>query len=90
MKRVFVVATVVAILHLAGVLWTASYVSHSLEGQAPLVWVYWIVIDLPWSLLPFQSPLLVHGLIGTVWWCVLIIIFSRAATNLIVYFRGRV
>jgi hypothetical protein len=88
-KRIFVVAIAVALLHLAGVLWTASYVSHSLEGQAPLVWAYWIFIDLPWSLLPIESPLLVHGLIGTVWWCVLVVILSRAATNVVAFFRGR-
>jgi hypothetical protein len=44
------VAAIVAGLHLAGVVATAFYVAQSSEGQAPLVWVYWAFIDLPWSL----------------------------------------
>jgi hypothetical protein len=39
----------VALLHLLGVLATAWYVAESTDGQAPMVWFFWGIVDLPWS-----------------------------------------
>ena len=80
-KRIYVVAAGVAAAHLLGVLLTAWYVSGSSEGQAPLVWIYWMFIDLPWSLPLWQlmtgSFVLIHGVIGTAWWYLLVILIGR-------------
>ena len=45
-----------AALH--GVLFAATvvYVYMSSAGQAAMVWVYWIIVDLPISLLYFAAP----------------------------------
>src|SRR6202163_2352317 len=76
-KRTHMVAAAVAGVHLLGVLLTALYVSKSPDGQAPLVWAYWLFIDLPWSLPLWQlmsgSFVLIHGVIGTAWWYVLVL-----------------
>jgi hypothetical protein len=81
MKRTHVVAAAVAGVHLLGVLLTALYVSGSTAGQAPLVWVYWMFIDLPWSLPLWQlmsgSFVLIHGVIGTAWWYLLVLLIGR-------------
>jgi hypothetical protein len=53
-------ALTVALLHLLGVIATAWYVAQSTDGQAPMVWVYWAFIDLPWSLTYFFG----HGYTG--------------------------
>ena len=70
-----------ASVHLLGVLLTALYVSRSSEGQAPLVWAYWLFIDLPWSLPLWQlmngSFVLIHGVIGTAWWYLLVLLIGR-------------
>jgi hypothetical protein len=75
------VAAAVAGVHLLGVLLTALYVSKSPDGQAPLVWAYWLFIDLPWSLPLWQlmsgSFVLIHGIIGTAWWYVLVLLVGR-------------
>ena len=83
-KRTHVVASAVAGVHLLGVLLTALYVSQSTDGQAPLVWTYWMFIDLPWSLPLWQlmsgSFVLIHGVIGTVWWYLLVLLIGRLIT----------
>jgi hypothetical protein len=75
------VAAAVAGVHLLGVLLTALYVSKSPDGQAPLVWAYWLFIDLPWSFPLWQlmsgSFVLIHGVIGTAWWYVLVLLVGR-------------
>jgi hypothetical protein len=80
-KRVHAIAAGVAAAHLLGVLLTEYYVSGSSDGQAPLVWVYWMFIDLPWSLplweLMSGKLILIHGVIGTVWWYLLTIFIER-------------
>jgi hypothetical protein len=54
-------ALAVAVVHLLGVTATAWYVAQSTDGQAPMVWVYWAVIDFPWSL---AYVLFGHGYTG--------------------------
>ncbi len=80
-KRIHVIATAVAGAHLLGVLLTAWYVSVSSEGQAPLVWAYWMFIDLPWSLPLWQlmsgSFVLIHGVVGTAWWYLIVRLIGR-------------
>jgi hypothetical protein len=66
-----------AAVHLLGFLTTALWVSASTDGQAPLIWVLWAFVDLPWSLvyvliaqpytqwldvLSYNHPLLAHYL----------------------------
>jgi len=58
---------------LIGVLLTWWYVSATADREAPFVWIYWTVLDLPWSMaiseyMNAYYPLFVHGLIGTTWW----------------------
>jgi len=52
------IGTILAALHLAGVLITAFSISASSDGQAPLLWALWAIIDFPWSLLymPLGAP----------------------------------
>ncbi len=56
------------------------------EGQGPLLWIYWLIIDFPISLLVIfffffdittsQYMLyIVHGIFGTLWWFFVPIIF---------------
>ena len=82
-KRIHSIALVVAGVHLLGVLLTAWCVSASTEGQAPLVWVYWMMLDLPWSLLLVQligsNFIVIHGIVGTMWWYFLAILVARLA-----------
>jgi hypothetical protein len=40
-----------ASIHFLAVIATAIYIAHSNDGQAPLLWVFFGVIDLPISLL---------------------------------------
>lgn len=81
MKRIHFVAAAFAAVHLSGVLLTAYYVSNSSAAQAPLVWVYWMFVDLPWSLLIWTlasgSLALLHGVIGTAWWYILVILVGK-------------
>ena len=83
-KNVHAIAAAVASVHLLGVLLTAWYVSGSSEGQAPLVWVYWMFLDLPWSMPLWQlmsgSFVLIHGVIGTLWWYILVLLIGRLVT----------
>lgn len=72
-RTIRLVAVAVAAVHLIGVLLTCWYVAHSAEGQSPLAWTYWMVIDLPWSIIVSDAanayvPIFVHGVVGTVWW----------------------
>ena len=85
------VAAIVAALHVVGAVLTAWYVSvasHT-DGQAVLVWVYWMVIDFPVSFLSYQlldvQPVIVHAIFGSFWWFVL----AAVLTRLIRLMRGR-
>jgi hypothetical protein len=85
LKRTQVTAAAVAGVHLLGVLLTALYVSRSTDGQAPLVWAYWMFIDLPWSLPLWQLMsgrfVLIHGVIGTAWWYLLVLFVGRLVAS---------
>ena len=80
-QRLHVIAVIVAGVHLLGASLTAWYVSGSSEAQAPLVWIYWMFIDLPWSLplweLMNSSFFVIHGVIGTVWWYFLVVLIGK-------------
>jgi len=83
-KRTIQIAAVsVAGVHLIGVLLTWWYVSATSGGDAPVVWVYWTIIDLPWSIVISEymdayQPLFVHGVIGAAWWYLLSIGIGKA------------
>lgn len=70
-RLLHIVASAIALIHLTGVGITAVYVANSSDGQAPMAWVLWLFVDLPWSLLFFMweaSFLVTFGLLGTLWW----------------------
>jgi len=81
LKLNHLIATILAGLHLLGVLLTTFYVSNSADGQAPLVWAYWMFLDMPWSLPLWQLMdgrfFLIHGVIGTAWWYALALLVWR-------------
>jgi len=69
-----------AIVHLIMFFWFLSYLDElsGSDGQGPLLWVYWLVIDFPVSLLVIimfaidvtshYMLFFVHGILGTIWW----------------------
>jgi len=69
-----------AIIHLTAFFWFLSYLGDlsGRDGQGPLLWVYWLVIDFPVSLLVIllfavditshYVMYIVHGVLGTIWW----------------------
>ena len=86
LRKTYLVAAIVALAHLIAVGATAWYESSSDAGQAPMVWVYWAFIDFPVSLLYASlndSVLIVHGIIGTLWWFVLLVLLSKMLTKLL-------
>lgn len=90
LERNHLIAAILAGLHLLGVLLTALYVSGSADGQAPLVWAYWMFVDMPWSLPLWQLMegrfILIHGVIGTAWWYAVVLGVGR----LFIYARTKV
>ena len=44
-----------AATHALAFAFTAVYAHLSSDGQAPLIWMIWAVIDLPWSLIYFVA-----------------------------------
>jgi hypothetical protein len=69
-----------AAIHLIMFFWFLYYLNDLLsrDGQGPLLWVYWLVIDFPVSLLVIllfavditshYMLYFVHGILGTIWW----------------------
>jgi hypothetical protein len=67
-------------IHLILFSWFLSHLSDlsGSDGQGSLLWVYWLVIDFPVSLLVVLSfaadvtshyvMYFVHGILGTIWW----------------------
>ena len=91
LRRAIILGIVVALVHALGVGATAWYVAVSTEGQAALVWVYWMLADLPISLLYalFDGNfLIVHGLLGSIWWCFLVYLLIRGTAALRLKFAG--
>jgi hypothetical protein len=91
-KKLFGIGAAFAIVHLLGVCLTAWNGSTALAEQAPWLWVFWIVIDLPWSFLLYQltdwSPVIVHGLIS-IWWFFLPILIGKMVIRLRSVFRPK-
>ena len=84
-KKIYWFAAGAASMHLLGVGVTEWYVSTSSAGQAPMVWVYWAFADFPLSLLYAfldDSFLIVHGLLGTIWWYFLTVVLARCLVAL--------
>jgi len=79
-----------AAIHLALFFWFLSYLSDlsGRDGQGPLLWVYWLAIDFPVSLIVLGLFVVdvtshyvmyfVHGILGTIWWFFLPTLLSRA------------
>jgi len=69
-----------AAIHLVMFFWFLSYLGDlsGRDGQGPLLWVYWLAIDFPVSLLVIllfavdvtshYMLYFVHGVLGTIWW----------------------
>jgi|HubBroStandDraft_1064217.scaffolds.fasta_scaffold1126486_1 hypothetical protein len=82
-KGAYRTATIVAAIHLVGVVLTAWYVSvaEQTSGQAVLVWALWLIIDLPVSFLGYWlfegQFFFVHAVVGTLWWFFLITVITR-------------
>ena len=76
------IAATVAALHLVGALLTAWYVSvaSASSGQAGLVWVFWMLVDLPISFLAYTLSdvgfLFTHALLGSLWWYFLVMVVT--------------
>lgn len=77
------IGSFVATVHLLGVLLTVWYVSIASDssGQAGMVWAFWIVADLPISFLAYELTnsgiILVHVVLGTIWWYFLAMVLTR-------------
>ena len=92
-RHIYVAGIVVAVLHLLGFCLTYWYVSTNASGQAPVIFIVWAFIDLPWSL-PLYELLnwnlwLIHGLIGTAWWFVLTILITRIGLGIKLKVTGK-
>ena len=75
----------VAVIHIEGVGVTYWYVATSSDGQAVLVWSYWVFIDFPFSLplwVLSDSFVFIHGIVGTIWWFTLVFLFVPALAKL--------
>ena len=69
-----------SVVHLIMFFWFISYLNDlsGYDGQGSLLWIYWLVIDFPVSLLVVLSFAVdvtshyllyfVHGILGTIWW----------------------
>lgn len=69
-----------AVFHLVAFIAFAFYVKsvYARDGQAQLLWIYWMVVDFPVSLLlllakavgfrSYSTIYVVFGLFGTIWW----------------------
>jgi hypothetical protein len=68
------------VIHLVIFFWFLSYLKRlsGIDGQGPLLWFYWLIIDFPVSLvvvLFFAVDItsryvmyFTHGFLGTIWW----------------------
>ena len=74
------IGAVVGVSHLLLVALTAWYESAAESVQAGVVWIFWAVIDFPVSLWGYSlfglQFLLVHAVIGSLWWLILITVVS--------------
>ena len=83
------IGLLLAIAHLILFFWFLWYLSDlsGRDGQGPLLWAYWLIIDFPVSLLVVLSfavditsryvMYFVHGILGTIWWFYLPTIVSK-------------
>jgi hypothetical protein len=57
------------------------------DAQAALVWVLWFIIDLPVSFLSYEltecSPLVIHGIFGTLWWYFVALVVVTVCRSLV-------
>jgi peptidoglycan biosynthesis protein MviN/MurJ (putative lipid II flippase) len=49
------------------------------SGQAAMIWVLWMLLDIPVSMLAYElsefSPFAIHAIAGSLWWYFLTLIF---------------
>jgi hypothetical protein len=89
------IASVVAVLHLLGVLLTAWFVSieSRSSGQAELVWVIWAILDLPVSFLAYLLTdfgiASIHAVLGSIWWYFLAMVVTRVMQTIKSNYRSR-
>ena len=82
-KGAYRIAAIAATIHVACVALTAWYISglEQTSGQAVLLWVPWLFIDFPVSVLGYflfdGQFFLVHAALGSLWWFFLIIVANR-------------
>jgi len=81
-------ASIVGVIHLALAVLTAVVV-HVMEGQsgqAIMVWAPWAIIDIPISLIAYivlsGNYLVIHGVIGSLWWFFLVAVISSGVRAL--------
>lgn len=83
-QKQYIFGVILALFHTCLLLYTFYYVNAIEAGtaQIQLVWVFWLIIDFPISIFMILhlflggyvevfSILLIHGLIGTIWWFLL-------------------
>ena len=80
MNKQVKIGLLLAASHLIVFIWFLYYLNDlsARDGQGPLLWVYWLVIDFPVSLLVIllfavdvtshYVMYIVHGVLGTLWW----------------------
>ena len=80
MNKQVKIGLLLAASHLIVFFWFLSYLDDlsGQDGQGPLLWVYWLVIDFPVSLLVIllfavdvtshYVMYVVHWVLGTIWW----------------------
>lgn len=96
MKKNCKYGLVLAAIHLVSFIGYVFYVASvaQRDGQAQLLWILWLIIDFPVSLLIFAAKgigftsvkviYFIHGFLGTIWWYFLpsiIFKFSLKKTN---------
>jgi hypothetical protein len=94
MNRQLKIGLLLAAIHLVVFFWFISYLGDlsGRDGQGPLLWIYWLVIDFPVSLvvvLLFAVDVtshyvmyFVHGILGTIWWLYLPTVFYKGFKKL--------
>jgi len=80
MTRQGLMGSFLAAIHLIVFFWFIYYLSElsGRDGQSQLLWIYWLVIDFPVSLIVIllfavdvtshYMLYFVHGILGTIWW----------------------
>lgn len=84
------IGLLLAVIHLILFFWFVSYLTDlsARDGQSQLLWIYWLALDFPVSMLVFFLSFVldttshyvmyfVHGILGTIWWFFVPTILSK-------------